>query len=430
MATLTNYKGLEVVDPDPSGAGGLAIQDDLKKLVDWQIVAALDKDLSAPPGSPTLGDRYIVGPSPTGDWSGHADDFAEYDGSTWQFTAPQTNQPSYVIDETRLYEWDGTAWGPLSGSPAGSDTQVQFNDGGDFGGSSGLTYDKTGTALSIDNLQLDGNTLSSTDTNGSVVITPNGTGAIQTDTSGNARGNQAVDFQGSRVVATQVASGDYSFIAGGQNNTASGDFSHAEGNLTTVTGNYSHTQGGFFASASGDYAHAEGSVTSATANYSHAGGVASWAGLHAQWARASGTWGFLASGKAQTTISQLMRETSDASAQELTLGGGTPTSSNRFVLRDGQTLSCFINIVGRKENGGANDHASFLRQVLIRREGTTTQLVGAVQTIGADINPAGWGGVTITADDTNESLKVDVTGAASTDIRWMATVMASEVADP
>ena len=36
MSTLVNYKGLQVVDPDPSGNGGLAIQNDLKNLVDWQ----------------------------------------------------------------------------------------------------------------------------------------------------------------------------------------------------------------------------------------------------------------------------------------------------------------------------------------------------------------------------------------------------------
>ncbi len=35
MASLTNYKGLQVVTPNPSGAGGLAINDDFKSLVDW-----------------------------------------------------------------------------------------------------------------------------------------------------------------------------------------------------------------------------------------------------------------------------------------------------------------------------------------------------------------------------------------------------------
>jgi hypothetical protein len=34
-----------------------------------------------------------------------------------------------------------------SGTPGGSNTQVQFNDGGAFGGSAGLTYDKTTQTL-------------------------------------------------------------------------------------------------------------------------------------------------------------------------------------------------------------------------------------------------------------------------------------------
>ena len=36
-----------------------------------------------------------------------------------------------------------------SGTPGGSDTQVQFNDGGSFGGDSGLTYNKTTDTLTI-----------------------------------------------------------------------------------------------------------------------------------------------------------------------------------------------------------------------------------------------------------------------------------------
>ena len=37
----------------------------------------------------------------------------------------------------------------VGGTPGGSDTQVQFNDGGSFGGDAGLTYNKTTKALTI-----------------------------------------------------------------------------------------------------------------------------------------------------------------------------------------------------------------------------------------------------------------------------------------
>ena len=46
----------------------------------------------------------------------------------------------------------GAAWEAASGgggTPGGSDTQVQFNDGGAFGGDSGFTFDKTNNTLGL-----------------------------------------------------------------------------------------------------------------------------------------------------------------------------------------------------------------------------------------------------------------------------------------
>lgn len=38
------------------------------------------------------------------------------------------------------------------GTPGGSDTQVQFNDSGSFGGDAGMTYNKTTNTLSVDDI--------------------------------------------------------------------------------------------------------------------------------------------------------------------------------------------------------------------------------------------------------------------------------------
>src|SRR5262249_20226073 len=149
------------------------------------------------------------------------------------------------------------------------------------------------------------------------------------------------------------------------------------------------------------YSHAEGRGTYAAAPYGHTGGYLSWSRLRGQWARAAG--GHDATiGTAQTTITQLFVRTTSTSSTILTLDGGSLTSSNAFVIADGQTLSCLINIVGRKESGGANDNASFLRQVLIYRLGSTVQIVGSVQLTG-EVNPSSWS-VAITADSTNKAL--------------------------
>ena len=68
-------------------------------------------------------------------------------------------------------------------SPGGVDTQIQYNDGGVFGGDSGFTTTGAGSIditgdLSVDNINLNGNTIITTDTNGDLNITPNGTGEI------------------------------------------------------------------------------------------------------------------------------------------------------------------------------------------------------------------------------------------------------------
>ena len=39
-------------------------------------LAVLDRDLATPPGSPQDGDRHIVAPDSTGDWSGRAGESA------------------------------------------------------------------------------------------------------------------------------------------------------------------------------------------------------------------------------------------------------------------------------------------------------------------------------------------------------------------
>jgi len=77
--------------------------------VSWQEPVE-DKDLTAPPGSPSAGDRYIVGSGATGDWASHDLDIAEYDGSAWSFVTDIEGLAVYVKDEDKLYTHNGTIW--------------------------------------------------------------------------------------------------------------------------------------------------------------------------------------------------------------------------------------------------------------------------------------------------------------------------------
>jgi len=63
-----------------------------------------------PPNSPSSGDRYIVGVGAIGDWSGHDDEIAEYNGSGWEYKTSSEGIYVYVlaIDNYRFFvnsEW-------------------------------------------------------------------------------------------------------------------------------------------------------------------------------------------------------------------------------------------------------------------------------------------------------------------------------------
>jgi len=85
---------------------------------------------SAPPGSPSDGDHYIVQSSPTGDWSTFAEhDIAIYfDGQTssgWIAISPTEGFLSFVKDEDSFFYFDGTEWKDLGQVMPTAD--VEFN---------------------------------------------------------------------------------------------------------------------------------------------------------------------------------------------------------------------------------------------------------------------------------------------------------------
>jgi hypothetical protein len=73
-------------------------------------LTVLDRDLAAPPASPSEGERFIVAAGASGDWAGHTGDIAAWQDNGWQFYAPQTGWLAYVADEGRLVGWNGSAW--------------------------------------------------------------------------------------------------------------------------------------------------------------------------------------------------------------------------------------------------------------------------------------------------------------------------------
>ena len=144
---------------------------------------------------------------------------------------------------------------------------------------------------------------------------------------------------------------------------------------------------------------------------------------------AFGSYGFGSSGDCQSGLYVLNRFTTDATAAPLVVNGYyavAASSSNQIVLPNNSAYAFHGTIVARQQASAGTASAAWRIEGLIRREGSagTTVLVNSATTV-LDNTPS-WG-LTLSADTTNGCLQITGTGAASTNIRWVATIHTSEV---
>lgn len=313
-------------------------------------------------------------------------------------------------------------------------------------------------------------------------------GAIQsTPSGGNPRGSKAVDLQVTRTGAGQVASGANSGVLSGESNTASGtDSVVAGGNGNSASALHAAVAAGFtnIASAAnafvgggnGNTASAPDSTVGAGANNtaSGAGGsvvaggdnnissgtdsfVGGGNGNHATaqessvvggnsniasarvstvltgisalaylWGQvSSGNGIFAAAGDAQSSELQWRISTTDATANVEAFLDGVAA---RAVIPLNNSWAFDIIAIGRS---GAGVGAVWRVTGGIQNVAATVSLIAAVTTtVLADGTGATWGvagNFVVSADNVNKSLKIAVTGAALTNIRWVIHAKLVEV---
>ena len=247
---------------------------------------------------------------------------------------------------------------------------------------------------------------------------------------------------GSVAIGGSYASGTDSFAAAIANNTSSygatGANSIAMGKQNKATATISTAVGGQNCVASANYAFASGNGSTAsgyastsighsnTASefYTVSTGGFALANLWGKKAHASGA--FATVGDAQTGTFVLRRATTDATATDLTTNNGAAGTTNQIILPNNSAYAFHGTIVARQQASAGTACAAWKIEGLIRREGSagTTVLVNSATTV-LDNTPA-WG-MALSADTTNGGLKIEVTGAAATNIRWVATIHTSEV---
>lgn len=73
-------------------------------------LAVIEQGRNTPPVSPVQGDRYLIGGSPTGLFSGHAGQLAHFDEGFWRFHQPRVGWRVYVQADDSFHVFDGSVW--------------------------------------------------------------------------------------------------------------------------------------------------------------------------------------------------------------------------------------------------------------------------------------------------------------------------------
>jgi len=191
---------------------------------------------------------------------------------------------------------------------------------------------------------------------------------------------------------TSTASGSNAAVLGGSSGTASGSGSVALGGSSNVAD-------GVYSTAKGYYGNANG------IRLKHATGVYP---------------------NQQGAYYVLGYTTSDATPIALNTSVWTPSSTNQIVLPNNSAFFFSGTCIAREQAADGTDVGAWEFKGAIRREanaGTTTLIKSTIDEFNV---PTGWS-LALSADTTNGCLKIQATGVAATDIRWVATVQTSEV---
>jgi len=253
-------------------------------------------------------------------------------------------------------------------------------------------------------------------------------------------GAQTITGSGAMALGGSYASGADSFAAAIANNTSSygatGANSIAIGYQAIAAANtvsigktaYADTANGVAigvnAQSSGTNAVAIGASNFAYAQNAVALGNNSKSVIYGKLAFASNMFAAVSDG--QYGLFSLRVATTSATPAVLVSDFTAATTTNQIILPNNSAYTFSILVVARQQAAGGTASAAWQITGLIRREanaGTTTLVASTVTTIS---NVPAWT-IAVSADTTNGGLAVTATGAASTNIRWVATAQTSEV---
>ena len=249
-----------------------------------------------------------------------------------------------------------------------------------------------------------------TQTNIDAVLKAQGLGAVANDDTGNKRGEYAVDWQRIRSTADQVASGNFSVIAGGSFNQATGLHSVVVGgNNNTADADYALVLGGVNGNARG----IKGAVI--VPHYATGGQSNS-------------------SGKIQTGHYLLGGDTVlSASPVDLTTdSSGNIDATNQITLVDNSAIYFSGTVIAKELYPTANPEIVVwdLKGTAYRNaRNSTTNLLSIVNPTIINGNTATTWQLSVSTENNIGCLLVQVQGPSDKQVRWVAKIETIELAD-
>jgi hypothetical protein len=89
------------------------------QLLDSLVAPAVeDGPANDPPANPAIGQCYLIGEAPTGEWSGYAAHLAAYTSAGWRFIPPTSGMALFVKSTSTVATFSSAGWeiGMLRGS--------------------------------------------------------------------------------------------------------------------------------------------------------------------------------------------------------------------------------------------------------------------------------------------------------------------------
>jgi hypothetical protein len=248
-------------------------------------------------------------------------------------------------------------------------------------------------------------------------------GAIALNTSGyGARHTHGVSFgYASKTGGNHAISLGYATNAGANYATCIGRSGSATSENASSLGGKSGLATGISSTTVG------GESNKAYADYAVAMGYWTLADKIGQNAFASGR--FNDDGDAQTSKFVLRSDTTDATPEALTTNNSTASTNNQIILGNNSAYSFSGTIIARQDATDGSNYASWeIKGALLRDANAASTVLGnGIQNkLYATAGASAWA-IALTADTTNGGLKIEVTGAAATNIKWVAAVNTSEV---